>query len=251
MAKKSVIVTGGAGMLGNTLIEKLHEDNWETICIDLNDYSFEGKQNNSVRHVSLDVCDEKAVENFFLSIEFEKAQIFSLINCAGISTFRHYLERSKTDFLKVVDVNLFGTFNFIKNYVKFRKSNKSLKGSIVNTGSIFGVNSSDYRNYVDLDRMSPEVYGATKAGVVQMTKYFAAHLATEGIRVNCVSPGGILNEDQPQGQEFQKLYNYKVPLGRMARNEEIVGGYIYFLNEEAASYTTGQNLFIDGGYTAW
>ena len=94
------------------------------------------------------------------------------------------------------------------------------------------------------------MYGASKAGIIQMTKYFAAHLAKYELRVNCVNPGGILNEDNPQGPVFQKLYNYRVPIGKMAKNSEIISAYEYFLSEES-SYTTGQSITVDGGYTAW
>ena len=83
-----------------------------------------------------------------------------------------------------------------------------------------------------------------------MTKYFSVYLADRNIRVNCVSPGGILNPNNLQGEDFQKNYNFRTPMNRMANTEEIVGAVLYFAGD-SASYTTGQNIIIDGGFTAW
>ena len=127
---------------------------------------------------------------------------------------------------------------------------KLKKASIINIGSIFGVVSPDFRNYTDLPRKSPEIYGASKAGVIQMTKYFSVNLAERNIRVNCVSPGGIFNPKNPQGKDFIDNYSFRVPMKRMAEEKEIVGAILY-LASSAASYTTGQNILIDGGLTSW
>ena len=99
------------------------------------------------------------------------------------------------------------------------------------------------------DRRSSELYGATKAGVIQMTKYFAVELAKSGIRVNAVSPGGIFNPSNPQAKQFIENYSLRTPLGRMASTTEITSAII-FLTSKAASYITGHNLVIDGGYSS-
>ena len=112
------------------------------------------------------------------------------------------------------------------------------------------MNSPDPRSYTDTDRQNSEVYGATKAGVIQMTRYFAVHMAQKNIRVNCVSPGGILNPTHPQGKDFIKNYSDRCPMGRMAHTHEIVGAVLY-LSSSAASYTTGQNVVVDGGLSCW
>ena len=83
-----------------------------------------------------------------------------------------------------------------------------------------------------------------------MTKYFAVELADKGVRVNCVSPGGIFNPAQPQGDDFISNYSNRTPLGRMAEVHEIMGAYIY-LASDTSTYTTGQNIIVDGGMSAW
>ena len=93
------------------------------------------------------------------------------------------------------------------------------------------------------------MYGATKAGVIQMSRYFAVALAQEGIRVNSVSPGGIFNPDNPQSKGFIEKYSARVPLSRMGNSLEIANAIIY-LTSQSASYITGHNLVVDGGYSA-
>ena len=104
------------------------------------------------------------------------------------------------------------------------------------------------RLYGDEDRKTPEIYGATKAAMINITKYFAAYMAPNNVRVNCISPGGVFHEEE--NETFLKKYSEKVPLGRKAKVSEIAGSIVYLASDEA-SYITGQNLIIDGGWTAW
>jgi NAD(P)-dependent dehydrogenase (short-subunit alcohol dehydrogenase family) len=121
-------------------------------------------------------------------------------------------------------------------------------GNIINIGSMYGVVSPDPRMYGDESSLrSPEVYAASKAGVIQLTRYLAVHLAAHNIRVNCLSPGGVFND---QTEEFSKSYNARVPLGRMAKPEDMKGALV-FLASDASSYVTGHNLVVDGGFTIW
>ena len=124
---------------------------------------------------------------------------------------------------------------------------ESANPAIVNIGSIYGVVSSDPRIYTDCSRMNSEAYSASKAGVIQLTKYFSAHLAEHKIRVNCVSPGGIFNN---QGDDFVKNYSHRTPFSRMATVDEICGAII-FLASIDSNYITGQNIIVDGGFTSW
>jgi NAD(P)-dependent dehydrogenase (short-subunit alcohol dehydrogenase family) len=246
---KTLIITGANGMLGSFLASSLSERGWNIIGVDL-EKTATGEMSDHAYH-ACDVSDEDDIRRLYEALQATPmTQTVSLVNCAGISIFSDFESRAKAEFMNVLDINLFGSFQMINLYTKLRR-NVGFAGSIVNTASIFGFRSPDFRNYVDLDRKNSEVYGASKAGVIQMTRYFAVHLAGDGIRVNCVSPGGILNEANPQGPGFQKLYNHKVPLGRMAKNADMVGAYAYFLSEDDATYTTGQNLTVDGGYSAW
>lgn len=121
-------------------------------------------------------------------------------------------------------------------------------GTIVNVASIYGMFSPDPRIYNgDPELFSSASYGASKAAIIQMTKYYAVMLADKNIRVNAVSPGGIYQDHKP---EFNKLYSDRVPMKRMARPEEIANAILYLLSP-LSSYITGQNLAVDGGLSAW
>ena len=149
-----------------------------------------------------------------------------------------------------MDVNLKETFNCIQKYVELFDQHKQSRGSIINIASMYGMISPDFRIYTDCDRKNSEIYGATKAGIIQMSKYFAVHLADRNIRCNSVSPGGVFNPENPQGIDFRNNYGFRCPMRRMADADEIAGAVLY-LAGDMASYTTGQNIAVDGGMTSW
>ena len=166
-----------------------------------------------------------------------------------MSCFEPFDERSEEDLDWVYNVNLKGPFFCLRAFASaFPRDGAA--GSIVNIASLYGIVSPDPRIYNDGDRRNSEIYGATKAGLIQMTKYFAVHLAERGIRVNAVSPGGLFNSDEPQGEDFINNYSRRCPMGRMANDEDIVGG-VLFLASDAAGYVSGHNLVIDGGFSSW
>ena len=245
--EKIIVVTGACGQLGHQICDSLAKTGCKVIGLDVN---IENNRSENVEYFVLDITNKDENNKIYEVIIKKYGSIDVLINNAGVSTFENFEERPEESFDWVMNVNLKGTFFGIQTFVNlFDKYNLS-KGSIINVGSIFGVVSPDYRNYTDLPRKNSEVYGATKAGVIQMTKYFAVHLAERNIRVNCISPGGIFNPNNPQGDEFLKNYAFRTPMKRMANDEEMVGAILY-LASDAASYTTGQNIIIDGGLSAW
>ena len=119
-------------------------------------------------------------------------------------------------------------------------------GVIINIASIYGIVGNDFSLYEDYDGTSPAAYSAIKGGVINFTRYLASYYGKKGIRVNCVSPGGIL-DNQPKS--FISKYNSKVPLGRMGNPQDIAPSVSFLLSDEAR-YITGQNLIVDGGWTS-
>jgi NAD(P)-dependent dehydrogenase (short-subunit alcohol dehydrogenase family) len=119
--------------------------------------------------------------------------------------------------------------------------------SIVNIGSIYGSLAVDHRIYTDPARQTPLAYACAKGALVQMTRYLAAYWAPRGVRVNCISAGGVRGA---QDQEFLKRYSQRVPLARMAEPNEISAA-VAFLASDASSYITGIDLAVDGGLHAW
>ena len=125
---------------------------------------------------------------------------------------------------------------------------KKSNGNIVNIASIYGQIAPDYRLYDKSNLANPPSYGSSKAGVIQMTKYFAVHLAKRDISVNCVSPGGIFDPKNPQGEDFIKNYSHKTPMNRMANVDEIVE-VISTILQIKTNNLTGQNIIVDDGWS--
>lgn len=246
---KTILITGANGQLGSKLAESFIACGANVVGTDLK-LPETSNRIPGVDYYELDISKEEDVKTVFNRVFEKYSGIDALINNAGVAVFSPYLERTEEDLDFVIDVNLKGTFYCIKNYVSLFEKIEMKRGSIVNIASIFGVVSPDFRNYTDCARNSSEIYGATKAGVVQMTKYFATHLARKNIRVNSISPGGLLNESNPQGEEFQANYSFRCPMGRMGLVSEMVGAAIYLVGK-GSSYTTGQNIVIDGGMSSW
>ena len=244
---KVAAVTGATGQLGKMICWAFQRVGARVVGLDVN---MGGDMIDGVDYHQLDITDKQQIREVFTNIIQEHERLDILVNNAGVSTFEPFEERPEESFDWVVNVNLKGTFLCIQTYVNVYDKYKITNGSIVNIGSIFGVVSPDFRNYTDCGRRNSEVYGASKAGIIQMTKYFAVHLAGRNIRVNAVSPGGIFNPKAPQGEDFLKNYSFRCPMKRMANDVEMIGAILY-LSSDASSYTTGQNIIIDGGLTCW
>jgi NAD(P)-dependent dehydrogenase (short-subunit alcohol dehydrogenase family) len=123
-----------------------------------------------------------------------------------------------------------------------------VQGSIINFASIYGIGGSRPEMYQGVPVKQPSIeYAMAKGGIINMTRWAACKYATYGIRVNCVSPGGVEDNQNPL---FQSRYNQHVPMGRMATPEDIVGP-VMFLASDMSKYGTGHNLVVDGGWSAW
>lgn len=251
LAGKSVLVTGACGQIGSRLVHALLAEKAYVIAADIKTDSLKEQYDNHpdanlITYIDCDIASKEQVEKAFKTAS-DKKPIDILMNNAGVSAFEPFMERPEESFDWVMNVNLKGTFFCIREFIKHSSTPDA---NIVNVGSLYGLVSPDPRIYTDCDRKNSEVYGATKAGVIQMTKYFAIHAADKKIRVNAVSPGGVRNPTTPQGEDFQKNYGFRCPMKRMAEIDEIVKP-ILFLASNAASYINGHNLVVDGGFTAW
>ena len=122
---------------------------------------------------------------------------------------------------------------------------KQMYGSIINIASIYGVVGPDFTVYDETSMTMPAGYSAIKGGLINLTRYMASYFGSNNIRVNCVSPGGIFDN---QDINFVKNYEKKVPLGRMGLPEDIAPSVAFLLSDDS-KYITGQNLIIDGGWT--
>ena len=149
----------------------------------------------------------------------------------------------------MIEVNLIGTFQVTQVFGARMAARGA--GSIINIGSLYASVSPDPHFYEHLAGDAPFIkspaYGASKAGVVSLSKFFATHWASAGVRVNTLSPGGVL---AGQDDQFKVKYGERVPMRRMAEAEDLKGPLI-FLASSASSYVTGHELRVEGGFTAW
>lgn len=232
------IVTGGNGNFGKYICKYLLKKNFFVYSVDL---TFSKIKSKNFKSIILDIRNESDLKIFFKKID----KIDLLINNAGIGVFTPTLKRTVKEFKDVLDINLLGNFLMSQKSLKIMKRNKS--GKIINIGSIYGIKSSDPRIYGKSGRNNSEVYSVSKAGVIMLTKYLAAHFGSFNIQINCISPGGIYAN---QNYNFVKKYKSKVPVGRMASLNDF-DSVIDFLIDEKNIYTNGANIVIDGGFTAW
>lgn len=257
MTGQVIMISGISGQIGHMLVGTALERGAKVLGIDVSMAEMEKTaiseswDVNNIFMVEVDIRNSSEVKIAFESGVSRFGYVTSQINNAGVSVFSPWMDRTNEEFDLVTNVNLKGSFNCMKVFMQYCIDTKR-QGSIVNVASHYGLISPDPKIYTDCARRSPEIYGASKAGVIQMTKYFAVNSIADGadMRVNAVAPGGVRNPSDPQGEDFQRLYSERCPRGRLAEIEEVIGP-IFFLLSKEASYINGHTLVIDGGMTAW
>jgi NAD(P)-dependent dehydrogenase (short-subunit alcohol dehydrogenase family) len=240
--KEKIIVTGSNGQLGTVLVAMLIELGY--VVIGLDRQHTKEIQANYVK-VNLDITDEIAVKEFFDDIADDEL-IAGLVNNAGAAVFTPFADRTYNEVKAVLDVNIVAAIFLTQQFMRVSKGNKCQK-RVVNIGSIYGHVAPDLTIYNDTPRMSSEIYGMTKAAIINFTQYLASYYKEVNARFNCVSPGGI---ESSQGPLFKSNYSKKVPMNRMAGVAE-VAEVICFLISDKSSYINGENIFVDGGLTKW
>lgn len=249
---KRILVTGASGQLGSEFCQALGTAGAFVIVSDVDDKRGHRQVKNlrekgiGAAWIRLDVGNPDSVRRAFRKIRRIVPKLDVLVNAAAIAVFTPFEKRTLQDFMEVLKINLGGAFLCTQAALPLLKGNKNGSG-IINIASIYGIVSSDPGIYTDCNRMNSEVYSASKAGLIMMTRHLAVHLAPFKIRVNALSPGGVF---RGHGKDFVKRYSKRTPLGRMANASEISDALIY-LASDGASYLTGHNLIVDGGLTAW
>lgn len=258
------IVTGATGKLGPGWVEALLEAGARVAAWDLPGVKpsaafaalAEGADPARFRVMDCDITSRESITAALGQVRALWGTPTVLVNNAGIDQppdsggGRARAEDLPVDVMRrMIEVNLVGTLQMIQ--VVGGAMLAEQRGSIVNIGSLYASVANDQRFYDHFPGDPPFIkipsYGASKAGVVSLTKYFAALWGRQGVRVNTLSPGGVLGG---QDDQFKRKFCDRVPLGRMAVAEDMKGP-LQFLASSAASYVTGIELRIDGGFTAW
>lgn len=253
LAGKDVWVFGGAGHLGQPAVSLLSAAGASILCVDLEKraeaFVSAARLEAQVTAATLDVCDVAAIKQFVTSQIAQRGVPHGLVNLTFASTARQLEEITEKEFDQVNHGGLTATFLLAREVgVEMARLNR---GSIVLFSSMYGSVSPDPGVYEAPMNKNPIEYGIVKAGIVQMTKYLAVHWGPNNVRCNCISPGPFPNPTvQRDNPAFVERLAQKTPLARIGKSEEIAGA-VAFLLSDAASYITGHNLFVDGGWTAW
>jgi NAD(P)-dependent dehydrogenase (short-subunit alcohol dehydrogenase family) len=259
LSGKTAIVTGGTGILGRCFCAGLAEFGANVVIVDLDEvavhaYAKQLSEKFKVGAIGIecDISSPEAVKSAVQHVVDEFGAIHILHNNAQGSTAPVPFEECSLEQWRVTSaVNEEGYFLMAQAVGEVMIRLKS-GGSIIQTSSIYGIMGPDHRIYYNSaykghSMGSRAVYSFTKAGVIGLTKYLATYWADKGIRVNTLTPGGV---ESGQNEVFKQKYSSRVPLGRMANREELVGALLY-LASDASSYVTGQNIIVDGGLDAW
>jgi NAD(P)-dependent dehydrogenase (short-subunit alcohol dehydrogenase family) len=235
LAGRVAVVTGALGILGPVWTRALAEAGASVVGIDL-------RAGDGV--VEGDVTDRASLERVLADLVKEHGTPWVLVNNAGIDVPPG--ARDDAGFSDTLDVNVTGVFNATQ--VFGQAMCEAGRGSIVNIGSVYASIAPVPALYDHLDPpfTKPAAYGASKAAVINLTRYFARLWGPYGVRVNALSPGGIIGG---QDAEFTRKYSERVALGRMAEPRDLVGPML-FLASDASGYVTGHELRVDGGFTA-
>lgn len=263
LSGRVALVTGGAGLLGRVFCEALADHGAQVAVVDLDAATAEAfARELSARYgvrcagVAADIADPAAVFKMAERVERELGPVDILLNNAQAvrrDPARYFTPLPQFDlqtWREVMAVNLDGAF-LVAQQLGERMAQRG-RGSIIQTASVYGVVGPDQRIYEGSEYLgrsinTPPVYSASKAALIGLTRHFAAYWGHRGVRVNTLTPGGV---SSGQNETFDRRYSARVPLGRMARAEEMAGALV-FLASEASSYVNGQNLIVDGGLTAW
>jgi NAD(P)-dependent dehydrogenase (short-subunit alcohol dehydrogenase family) len=258
LSGRRALITGATGGLGKVFADTLAELGSDLILVDLPNSDFQTLSAGLIKDWGVNVeshpCDlevqsqrtdliEKLTSSGLgLNILINNAALVGASDLPGWNV--PFEEQTIDTWRRALEVNLTAVFDLSKGLAPLLKSSKN--GSIVNIASIYGMYGPDWSLYEDTRMSNPAAYGASKGGLIQLTRWLATTIAPE-VRVNAISPGGIRKNQQ---EEFVKRYEEKTPLGRMADAEDFRGAIAY-LCSDLSRYVSGVNLPIDGGWGIW
>lgn len=265
VTSKVVVITGGLGQLGSQFARTLLARGAAVAALDLpgqvaraGDVFGEWTAHERLACIACDVTKRDSLESALEETKRRLGVPAGLINNAALDSppsasgddnppFERYSEHT---FDLVMDVNVKGVFLCCQVFGGAMA--EVGRGSIININSIYGLVSPDQRIYdfrrrTGVEFYKPIGYSVSKSALLNLTRYLATYWADRGVRVNNLTFAGVFNHQDPQ---FLEAYCARVPLGRMARADEYNGAIVFMLSD-AASYMTGSNLVLDGGWTSW
>jgi NAD(P)-dependent dehydrogenase (short-subunit alcohol dehydrogenase family) len=241
----TVLITGGASGIGLAVVEAVLNAGWRGVAADVDPRNLASARQalgarDDLRFAELDVADEAAVIRLIADCARDFGPLTGVVNSAGIGRNIPALETSAALFRQVLDVNLVGSFLVAREAAKIMRDHGG--GAIVNLASVSGMTGNEGR----------AAYGASKGGVVVLTKVLAVEFAPLGVRVNAIAPGPI---ETPMvtamlSDTDRAVWLDRLPQHRYGKPSDIASAALFLLDGEKSGYLTGQTICVDGGFSA-
>jgi gluconate 5-dehydrogenase len=254
LKEKVVIVTGGYGHLGTGMVMGLAAFGAKVIVAGRSKEKFTSKFSSADKNITFEYCDissSESIKQLFEKVHSEFSKIDVVVNNAHFIKGRDLNEIGDEEWSVTMNGVLGAVYRSIREVIPFFKSQHS--GKIINISSMYGIVSPNFKMYKgdDMEKYTnPPHYGAAKAGVIQLTKYYAALLGPYNIQVNCITPGPFPKPEIQENKEFVARLQTSNPLGKIGKPEDLVGPLV-LLSSKGSDFITGQNIIVDGGWTIW
>ena len=249
-----VVITGGAGLIGQEFIKAVVEQNGIAIIADINEELGKSVKESlskefnteNIDFVQLDITSKESLQKCINYLDDKYGKIDALVNNAYPRTKnygKHFFDVEYEDFCKIVDLNLGGYFITSQQFAKYFQ--KQGYGNIINISSIYGVIAPKFEIYDGTPMTTPVEYAAIKSGLIHLTKYMAKYFKGMNIKVNTLSPGGIF-DNQPEA--FLDAYKQECINKGMLDKSDLKGTLVYLLSD-MSKFVNGQNIIVDDGFS--
>lgn len=249
---KIAIVTGGYGYLGKAFSEALCEAGARVYVAarDKDKFLKTFEDNDNIVFLDFDISSTESIKNGFKKVFDKEGHIDILVNNAFYLSGQFPEEITDEDILRSFDGVAGSVYRCIREIIPYMREQGM--GNIINIASMYGIVVPDFRMYEGSCKSSfnSPLYGASKASVIQLTKFFAEYLIKDNIRVNAIAPGTYPSTKVQENKEFVKRLSEHNPTGRIGKPEDLKGTLVY-LASDASRYLIGQTIQVDGGWTIW
>jgi gluconate 5-dehydrogenase len=253
LINKNILITGGYGYLGSAIVESLAYHGANVFVLGRNitkfNAAFESLENelkNKIRFQECDIKSTESIEKAFATIA-STTTIDALINNAFYLKGQSPFEMTDEDWNEGIEGTLSSVFKCIRSIIPYFMQQNF--GKIINVSSMYGMIAPDFDVYsASPAYLNPPHYGVAKAGIIQLTKYYASLLGTNNIHVNCVTPGPFPSTEVQQNEVFVAELKSKTCLNKIGKPADLAGIFV-FLSSNASDFVTGQSFVIDGGWT--
>ena len=254
LKNKVIVITGGAGLIGQEFIKAIIENNGIAIIADIDknlgnkvkDKLSKKYKTKNIDFISLDITSKESLKKCINYLDNKYEKIDALVNNAyprNKNYGRHFFDVEYDDFVENLGLNLGGYFLSSQQFAKYFQKQKY--GNIINIASIYGVSAPKFEIYENTKMTVPIEYSAIKSALIHMTKYMAKYFKGQNIKVNTLSPGGILDN---QATSFLKAYKDKCLNKGMLESDDLSGTLVYLLSD-MSKYVNGQNIVVDDGFS--